>query len=205
MTRSYVSPKREAKAAATREAILEAFVDQMSEPGWVALSPTDAARQAGVSVRTVHTHFPNQVSQVEALAEWFDRQTFPDGVAVARGPDDLPRYFREIHARALRNPRNRALANLLMKWPEVRQHRRSERLDAIRAAVQQVGAPLDETEDTTAVLLALSGADVSWPMHDLHGLPIERIPDAIAKTVSLLVTDLEACRQPANSTEDPNR
>jgi len=52
--RRYVSPKREAQAAATRSAILDAFVEQLSDPGRNTLSPSEAAAQAGVSVRTVH-------------------------------------------------------------------------------------------------------------------------------------------------------
>ena len=57
--RRYVSPKREAQAHATRTAILEAFVEQLSEPGRDKLSPSEAALRAGVSLRTVHVHFPN--------------------------------------------------------------------------------------------------------------------------------------------------
>ena len=54
-TRRYESPKRDAQAAATRNAILEAFVEQLSEPGRDNISPSDAAVRAGVSLRTVHT------------------------------------------------------------------------------------------------------------------------------------------------------
>ena len=39
------------------------------------------------------------------------------------------------------------------------------------------------------MLLSLSGADASWPLHD-HGLPLARIPDVIANTVALIVAQL---------------
>ena len=42
------------------------------------------------------------------------------------------------------------------------------------------------------MLLSLSGADASWPLHDLYGLPIDRIPDVIANTVQLIVDQLHA-------------
>jgi AcrR family transcriptional regulator len=191
--RTYVSPKREAQAAETRAAILEAFVEQISGPGRQTLSPSDAARRAGVSIRTVHTHFPNLESQIIGLGDWFDRHLYPNGVAVAAGPEDLPRYFREIHANALSSPLSRLLAmSTSTVWKAVRQKRRTARLDAIRAAVKAIGAPARATEDTTAMLLSLSGADASWPMHDLYDLPIERIPDVIANTVALLVEQLRA-------------
>ena len=76
-TRSYVSPKREAQAAATRQAILEAFCAQLLDEGRDDLSPTEAAAAAGCSVRTVHTHFPTRESRVESssvrrwcVADW---------------------------------------------------------------------------------------------------------------------------------------
>ena len=195
-TRRYVSPKREAQAAATRDAILRAFAEQLSEPGRDTLSPSEAARRAGVSVRTVHVHFPNLESQVVALAEHFDRQFYPDGVVVASGPDDLARYFRASHTRALASPLSRALATSSGQvWRTVRQRRRTDRLDAIRRAVAAIGAPPGATEDATAMLLSLSGADASWPLHDQYGLPLERIPDVIAHTVQLVVDDLRAQAQ----------
>jgi AcrR family transcriptional regulator len=188
--RSYVSPKRAAKAAATREAILEAFVEQVADTNGD-LSPSKAAIRAGVSVRTVHTHFPNRESQIVALGEWFDRKFYPDGVRLAQDADDLPRYFRDIHANALTTPLTRTLATAAGGiWPEVRQARRRARLDAIRSAVEGIGAPGRATEDATAMLFALSGADASWPLHDQYGLPLERIPNVIANTVRLIIEEL---------------
>ena len=191
-TRRYVSPKREAQAAATRDAILEAFAEQLSDPDRTALSPSEAAHRAGVSVRTVHMHFPNADDQIIALGEWFDRQFYPAGVRVAEGPDDLARYFHDIHENALKLPLTRALATARSPvWREVRHRRRAARLDAIRRSVATIGAPRRATEDATAMLLSLSGADASWTMHD-HGLPLDRIPDAVARTVQLVVDDLQA-------------
>ena len=189
-TRRYVSPKREAQAAATREAILAAFAEQLSEPGRDKLSPSEAALRAGVSLRTVHFHFPNEDRQILALSDWLDRMLYPEGVVIASGPDDLPRYFRDIHAMALRHPLTRALAaSRSGVWKEVRDRRRVKRLDAVRKAVKAIGAPRKATEDASAMLLSLSGADASLRLHD-HGLPLARIPDVIANTVALIVTQL---------------
>lgn len=192
-SRRYVSPKREAQAAATREAILEAFAEQLSSPDRNTLSPSEAALRAGVSVRTVHLHFPNADSQITGVGEWFDRHFYPAGVQLADGPDDLARYFRDIHTNALKTPLTRALATSPSPlWKEVRQRRRAARLDAIRRAVASIGALKKETEEATAMLLSLSGADASWPMHDTYGLPLDRIPDVIANTVQLIVDQLKS-------------
>jgi AcrR family transcriptional regulator len=188
-TRSYVSPTRVAKAAATRKAILEAFAEQLSQPGRDTLSPSEAAARAGVSLRTVHFHFPNEASQVAALGEWFDGVLYPQGVVLCAGPDDLPRYFRDIHHQALKHPVSRALASDKGLWREMRRLRRAKRLEAIRKAVKAIGAPPRATADATAMLLSLSGADASWPLYD-HGLPLERIPGVIANTVELIVKQL---------------
>jgi AcrR family transcriptional regulator len=190
-TRTYSSPKREAQALATRAAILEAFAEQLSEPGRDKLSPSEAALRAGVSLRTVHFHFPNEASQIAALGAWFDKVLYPKGVVLVSGPDDLPRYYRDIHRMALKHPVSRILASDRGVLREMRVARRAQRLEAIRQAVKAVGAPPRATADATALLLSLSGADASWPLHD-HGLPLERIPDVIANTVALIVDDLRA-------------
>jgi AcrR family transcriptional regulator len=204
-SRRYVSPKRQAQAAATREAILAAFAEQLSDPTRTTLSPSEAAARADVSVRTVHVHFPNRDSQIVAVGEWFDRRFYPSGVRVADGPDDLARYFREIHARALEVPLTRALTSAQSPvWRDIRQRRRAARLGAVRDAVAAIGAPEQASEDATAMLLGLSGADASWPLHDTYGLPIERIPDVIANTVQLIVDQLKAQAQAAVAAdEDP--
>ena len=77
-------------------------------------------------------------------------------------------------------------------WREVRQRRRAARLDAIRKSVAEIGAPKRQTEDATAMLLSVSGADAAWPMHETYGLPLHRIPGVIANTVQLIVDQLQA-------------
>jgi hypothetical protein len=137
----------------------------------------------------VHVHFPNEASQIAALGEWFENVIFPDGVVLASGPDDLVRYYRDIHRTAIAHPISRALTSAKGIWREVRASRRAARLDSIRKAVKAIGAPRRATEGATAVLLSLSGADASWALIE-HGLPPERAPNAIAHTVALVVEDL---------------
>ena len=42
------------------------------------------------------------------------------------------------------------------------------------------------------MLLSLSGADASWPMHDHYGPPIDRLPEVIANSVRLIFDQLRA-------------
>ncbi len=190
--RAYKNDKRQAQAAETRNAILKAFAGQLLEPGRSTLSPSEAATTAGVSVRTVHTHFPNYESQITGLAEYYDAELYPGGVDLVTGPDDLPRYYRDIHAKALQNRLSWVLATNPVFTGEIRTKRRRERLDAIRKAVRSIDAPRKKKEDALAMLLSLSGADASWPLHDLYDLPLDRVPDVMANTVRLIIDDLRA-------------
>ncbi|MGD9530894.1 MAG: helix-turn-helix domain-containing protein, partial [Pseudonocardia sp.] len=60
MTRTYDSPVRRERAAATRRAILEAFAEQFGRPGTTDVAIPEAAERAGVSARTVYHHFPDR-------------------------------------------------------------------------------------------------------------------------------------------------
>lgn len=93
----------------------------------------------------------------------------------------------------MRSPIARALAEFRSPaWNEVRARRRARTLDAIRRAVAAIGAPAQAAEDATVMLLMLADADIGRPMHEAHDLPKERIPDAIANTVQLIVDQLKA-------------
>lgn len=192
-TRRYESPLREAQAAATRERILDAFVEQLTDPERDTLSPKEAAARAGCSVRTVHSHFADGESRVEALAEHLEGRIFPDGLVLPTTADELPAHYATIHRRALEDPLSRALLSQRSSdWKRVRQRRRAERLEAVRRSVASIGAPPQPTEDTTAMLLVLAGGEISLAMRDDHGLPDDRIISTIVDTVEAALDRLRA-------------
>ena len=190
-SRRYVSPKRAAKAEATRRAILEAFRDQLFEPDRETLSPTDAATAAGCSVRTVHGYFPDKESRIAGLAALLEEELYAEPVPIPQTVEDLPDHYRRIHLSALKHP----LATALVKsggpeWDEVRARRRADRLNAVRTVAAGIGAPAAATEQATGVLLALAGAEVTMTMRDQFGVTPEMIPDAVAHVVTLITDDL---------------
>ena len=69
VTRPYRSPARQARRQHTKQAIVEAFIAQLGDPGRATLSPAAAARAAGVSIRTVHHYFPDADAQLTAVAD----------------------------------------------------------------------------------------------------------------------------------------
>ena len=111
--------------------------------------------------------------------DWTGRPARPHGVSCT-----LPHPRRSPAARALAEFRSPV-------WNEVRAKRRAARLEAISRSIKEIGAPRRDTEDATAMLLSLAGADTCWPMHEEYGLPIERVPDTIANTVQLIVDQLK--------------
>ena len=60
---------RERQAETTQQRILEVLARQLGGPDAVDVNVTEAAREAGVSVRTVYHYFPDRAARVEALAE----------------------------------------------------------------------------------------------------------------------------------------
>ncbi|MEO1060372.1 MAG: hypothetical protein AAFZ07_03060 [Actinomycetota bacterium] len=195
-TRRYVSPLREAQARATRDAIVDAFIEQLQEPGRTQLSPTDAAASAGCSVRTVHSHFPTTESRISAIAEALEGMLFPDGLTLPETADDLPEHYRLIHARAIRGEVSTNLLNQTSEaWRAVRAERRADRLDAVRRCVEGIGAPREATDDATAMLLVLAGGEISVTMRDQFDVDIERIPDIVADTVTGILDRLRSAAE----------
>lgn len=200
-TRRYDSTKRQAKAEATRRAILDAFRAQILDPGQDGLSPTDAAAAAGCSVRTVHGYFPTPESRVEALAALLEDELYDEPVTLPTSPDDLPGHYRTIHRAALASPLTAALVSQPGEWRQVRSRRRADRLAAVREVVADIGAPEEPTEQATAVLLTLAGGEVTMSMREQAQMDEARIPDAVAHTVELIVADL---RRAATSAVERN-
>jgi AcrR family transcriptional regulator len=87
-SKNYVSPLREEQAQRTREYILEALAEHLSEEGWETPSFARVAERAGVSEPTVYRHFPNRDAMFVALFDWLDaRLSFP---ALPSSIDEVP-------------------------------------------------------------------------------------------------------------------
>lgn len=67
--RSYVAPRREAQAAATRHAVLAAARDLFVERGYIATTVAEIARTAGVAVDTVYAAVGPKPALLRELVE----------------------------------------------------------------------------------------------------------------------------------------
>ena len=189
-TRSYHSPARKARGEQTRQAIIEAFIAQLGDPGRAALSPVAAARAAGVSIRTVHHYFPDAEAQLAAVAAEVESRLFPRPVPLPQVPAELPGLVRAVYQAAEGQlTMLRALVNSSV-GAEVRRLRRARRLSAIRDVLASIGAGDAETRRAVAVVSLLASADAGLAMVDHYGLTLAEAGIACAETTRVLIDEL---------------
>ena len=188
--RAYESPLRRAQVDRTREQIIESFVDQLSQPGRVDLSAGEAAQAAGVSLRTVYNHFPNQAAQLDGVARWLDSRIVGD-VEPPRVAADLPGFARRIHVAA---GQNLALVRAQMT-PGVARTIRRERRRTRMKAIEEAIAPISEADETTtrdaaALVNHLTSAEAGLSLLDEHGVPPERAGAIVALAIRGILREL---------------
>jgi AcrR family transcriptional regulator len=84
--RRYHSPLRALRAEETRATVIGAATELFTTGGWAATGMRDVARDAGVSVETVYSHFPSKRKLLDAV---IDHAVMGDSepVAVAQRPE----------------------------------------------------------------------------------------------------------------------
>lgn len=87
-TRTYRSPLRAKRADETRTALLDAATDRFTTKGWAGTGMREVARQAGVAVETLYSHFSSKRKLFDAVV---DRAVVADDkpVPVAQRPEFL--------------------------------------------------------------------------------------------------------------------
>jgi len=169
-TRSYVSPAREAEAAATRARIMEAAALLFTRDGYAATPLRAIAAQAGVSVQSVHLAGPKSALLIAAFERTFagDEGSHPlykrsEMAAIIAEPDtpraiDLYVAFiasanersaaivRAMHAAADADPIARAAA------AELDQRRRAEMTHGAMLFVARGLVPAERADDVADVL-----------------------------------------------------
>lgn len=204
-TRTYDSPHRQAQQEETRRRIVEAFIEQLADPGTTDLSPSAAARAAGLSVRTVHHHFPDADAQHAAVAEALEARMFPVPVVLPTTPAELVEMVREVYRAAEDHlPLLRALVRSRV-GTDVRRRRRAARLQAIQDVVAGVGSGEQEYGDAVAVISLLASADAGVTLADQYGLTLADAGRACAAATRAVLADLGADLSPAARSMDHSR
>jgi AcrR family transcriptional regulator len=186
-----VSPLREQQAELTRELILRALVEQLERDGAEEITVPALARRSGVSPRTVYRYFPTRDDLLAAGADWIYARTFGD-VPPEETIDDLPRNARVLAKRWEAHPRlARAVAQSSVGGV-IRRHRRSQRLAAIRRAVDAAAPCLPERErrEAAALLGYLHSLRLWVALRDDLGLSESEAAETVEWALTTLIEDL---------------
>ncbi len=189
--RRYSSPTRERQAEQTRQRILEVLARQLGRPDAVDVNVTEAAKEAGVSVRTVYHYFPDRTARVEALAEWTREALGPVDHPLLTA-DDIPGFTRAAYARAERQEAFWRIGMVPGLSSDVRRARHGRVRRRIRELLDEIGAPDPETERATAAIILLESPEGGVVLVDMLGLSFVDAADAAAEAIAAVIAQLRA-------------
>ena len=193
--RSYNNSLRAEQAAATRDRIVDAAIEVLSE-GADKLSIPAVARAASVSVPTVYRHFPSKAALVDAV---YDR--YADRIDVA-WHDDVPTtlddYLSRISDIFARHERVAPELRTAMSGPEganVRRRRMAERLDRVDTVLAGTDLSAVDRAYMRELLVVLTSSAVQRAFREYLGLG----PDAAADRVAWAIRRLTAAPKKTNT------
>lgn len=195
-TRSYHSPLRARQATETRELVLQALAELVTERGTTEFSVQEVADRAEVSLRTVYRYFPNRQALLDGLTELVDermedlREDADIGWTdiVGRGFEGLsgsvPPVFQRFDEL---EPLSSAMAMLASAGSRSAGH--NERTDEFREAVatELVALPADQREATFALVRHLVSSQTWFVLRTEFGLDGRTAGEAVARAVRAIL------------------
>jgi AcrR family transcriptional regulator len=194
-SRPYVSPLREQQTERTRELIIAALVDLVSEIGAADLSIRELARRSGVAERTVYRHFPDREALLDGLIEIVGRRAgWPEETAELNSAWDTVRMIPLVYAN-LDEYEKESRAVVLLNFDPARTStdtrlRRSRIRDLCRAEFPALG---EAEVDTAAAMLHLLASSRTWlRLKDEGGLAGPQAAAVAQRMAHLLLSELAA-------------
>jgi AcrR family transcriptional regulator len=207
--RRYDTSLRNRQAEQTRELIVRAAADIVSEGGLPALTVAEVARRAGVSLRTVWRNFPNTDALMEGIDAWF---TVNVGPPVNTVLDDIP-VFMEALYRYFEDNAPYMLSSLAWRFSQAETPpARAERVRGfIRQLIDLTPALKPEQRRMGEAALTLLPNGISWAAlrKDL-GWSAEESARAVGAILELVIAELmrvnaEAGSEPPKQTKRERR
>jgi AcrR family transcriptional regulator len=203
-----VASIRERQAQQVRDAVLDAAVAALETTAVDELSMADIAKSAGISLRTLYRYYPDRASLLAAAGEHlYAALGVPFEIAA---PDDIAASFRDAARRLATRPR---LARVLVQTRAGRAARsgvRSQRLEAIRAALAPLAEDLEpgRARRAEAVIAHLCSVTAWVSVADESGLADAEAQAAVGWAIEALVdalrqADGRARRRPHHDLEEP--
>lgn len=187
-SRSYDTPIRDRKAAATREAILRALAEVVVTEGVAEMSVQQVADRAGVSHRTVYRHFPDRQALLDALGSWVQQQLEPEisdrrlkdvGQMLAAVPGVFEQFDELDHPAA-------AMARISVA-EDVRSQEHTDRTVRFRELLAPELAGLGDADAVFALLRHLLSAVTWWVARSEFELDGVRAGRAVATIIEAVV------------------
>ncbi len=192
--RTYNSPLREEQARRTREQILDALVDLISDVGSEELNIKDLASRAGVSERTIYRHFPDRQAlrdglfdSLNARTNWPDTDTVRSVAAIA---SVVATSFRTYDANE-RSVRALVLMNLDPARTASESRRHVTDMHEIVAG-DYPHLTEDEVVGVSALVNLLVSSRTWLRFHDAHDLPGEESARFTTWVLDLIRRELDA-------------
>jgi AcrR family transcriptional regulator len=189
--RRYESPLREAHVRQTRERILGALVDLISDEGLEGVTIPAAARRAGVGVATVYRHFPTREALLDAFYPWLENQ-----VGAPRNPETLEELLALVPSlfagfdRQERFIRASLTGSGLEHRRRDRDRRFGERWGVIDEAAAGAGLSPDAERALRATVRLLVSSEVWKALKDESGLTGEEAGRLVAWLLGLAFAEL---------------
>lgn len=186
--RRYESPLRQEQQLATRERILQALADVVTEHG----TPTvpAVAERAGVSERTVYRHFPTRDALLSGLFAWVMQLSAPDARPTVPSLDSLVGVVRDMFPRFERRPELIRALNSNDIGREMRAGRAAYRRKNIQDALADSleGVDGDTRRQAEAIVHLVSSSTAYLHLHDFWDMSAADAADAVEWAVRALVS-----------------
>lgn len=191
---------RDQQAEFTRQLLIEAAQQVILDNSVDEFSIQKVAERAGVSHRTVYRYFKNRRELLDAVTDWIE-----DSVAIyASYPPtnsaNLGRTIRRVYDQFDHYaPYYRASVLLASRGEQIQPQRQKEREDRLRAALQDLLAPLNDAqaEEAYVVIRLLVSAQAWLAMRDRFGLEEGQSGAAVNWAIDALVEALRNDHVPA--------
>jgi AcrR family transcriptional regulator len=201
--RPYRLGRREETVQQTRETIVQAAADLLTEVGLRGFTIDAVARSAGVSRVTVYDHFEHKAGLFEALAWWTYAQYDIDRVHRARLQENVRAAlfdFAQEHARFLDavGRRGRAILKTASTDPDAAAVLQATYFDRRRAAITELVDRLDTThelapewvpERAVDALMIITSLEAFETLTEHGGLKLEPAAAVLAQMAAMLLRD----------------
>lgn len=184
----YAMQVRERNRQATRDAIVGAVAELLTEDDASALSVPAVSERSGVSVRTIYRYFPTKAALVEAVGV-IDDPALTAGPLPSVDGDDLHAWLQRGWSDDVQTPMLRAQLRTAA-GVEVRRERRRRHREFAYAVLDRwdIQAEGETREALADLLLLLTGGAARFEMTDVLGASVQRASVAAAWAVEAILT-----------------